>query len=220
MKIKSKWILKESVKIIEAAYKKWGKSLGIAFTGRKDSSVMMHLVICTLKEIPEVMFIDHGLHFQESYETLEKLEKKWKLKVHRVADKNLLAKLEKEEDPDRKREILAQLKIKSIKNTMRKYKWKALMSAIRWDENPARGGENYFSKRKGHWRVHPILHWKEGDIWKYIKEKKIPYNPLYDKGYRSIGAEPFTRRARGEERQGRDKAKEEIMDRLRGLGYF
>lgn len=36
-------------------------------------------------------------------------------------------------------------------------------------------------------RINPIYDWNEWEVWKYIRLKKLPYNPLYDKGYRRIG---------------------------------
>ena len=37
-----------------------------------------------------------------------------------------------------------------------------------------------------------MLVWKEDEIWRYVKENKLVYNKLYDKGYKSIGCEPCT----------------------------
>ena len=56
-------------------------------------------------------------------------------------------------------------------------------------------------------RIHPLLHFTEKDIWKYIKNQKIPYVSLYDKGYRSLGEKEFTKPAAsgGGERSGRQK---------------
>jgi len=94
-----------------------------------------------------------------------------------------------------------------------------------------------------HVRVHPILHWTELDIWKYIEEKNLPINPLYisKKGYRyrSLGCMPCTVPIKSsaktideiieelktttiEERAGRsqDKEKEQVMRRLRAMGYM
>ncbi len=50
-----------------------------------------------------------------------------------------------------------------------------------------------------------MANWSREDVWKHIKENKIPYNPLHDRGYRSIGCMPCTRAtASGEdERAGR-----------------
>jgi len=94
-----------------------------------------------------------------------------------------------------------------------------------------------------HIRRHPILHWTENDVWEYIKDRKIPVNPLYfsKKGhrYRSLGCHtctsPIPSKAKSideiieelkttkiPERSGRaqDKEKEQVMRRLRALGYM
>jgi phosphoadenosine phosphosulfate reductase len=41
-------------------------------------------------------------------------------------------------------------------------------------------------------KVNPLINWTKSDIWKYIHENKVPYNPLLDEGYQSIGCEPCT----------------------------
>lgn len=54
-------------------------------------------------------------------------------------------------------------------------------------------------------KINPILAWSSEDVWKYIREKNVPYNSLHDQGYPSIGCQPCTRAVRpGEdERAGR-----------------
>ena len=42
-------------------------------------------------------------------------------------------------------------------------------------------------------KVSPILDWTHADIWAYIKSRRLPYNPLHDQGYPSIGCAPCTR---------------------------
>lgn len=42
-------------------------------------------------------------------------------------------------------------------------------------------------------KVNPLYNWTEEEVWKYIRTHNVPYNSLYDKGYRSIGCEPCTR---------------------------
>jgi phosphoadenosine phosphosulfate reductase len=58
--------------------------------------------------------------------------------------------------------------------------------------------------------------------WQYVKTHDVPYCVLYRKGYRGLGCEPCTKRGAGPgtERAGRDQSKEEIMNRLRRMGYF
>lgn len=42
-------------------------------------------------------------------------------------------------------------------------------------------------------KVNPLYNWTEKQVWEYIKENDIPYNPLHDKGYSSISCQPCTR---------------------------
>jgi phosphoadenosine phosphosulfate reductase len=109
----------------------------------------------------------------------------------------------------------------------------ALSTGIRWDEHKAREDEDFFSPSNDpdYIRVHPILHLKEADIWRIINANNIPFCDLYAKGYRSLGAGNSTLKISNtpaweqdlentSERQGRDQAKEEIIARLRALGYM
>ncbi len=43
-------------------------------------------------------------------------------------------------------------------------------------------------------KLNPMAAWTRDAVWKYIKDNKIPYNPLHDQGYRSIGCQPCTGR--------------------------
>jgi phosphoadenosine phosphosulfate reductase len=44
-------------------------------------------------------------------------------------------------------------------------------------------------------KLNPLANWTREEVWHYIREHKIPYNPLHDRGYRSIGCQPCTARA-------------------------
>ena len=55
------------------------------------------------------------------------------------------------------------------------------MQLVEWDE------------ANGLIKLNPLIDWTEKDVWDYINENKIPYNPLHDKGYPSIGCQPCTR---------------------------
>ncbi len=109
----------------------------------------------------------------------------------------------------------------------------ALSTAIRWDEQTARKEETYFSPRSNpsHTRVQGILHFKERDVWDTIHKHKIPFCVLYNYGYRSLGAKSTTHKnsdipaweqdlENTTERAGRGQGKEEIMGKLRDLGYM
>ncbi|WP_253207305.1 phosphoadenylyl-sulfate reductase [Verticiella alkaliphila] len=48
----------------------------------------------------------------------------------------------------------------------------------------------------GLYKFNPLAEWSEADVWRAIREFDIPYNPLHDKGYPSIGCDPCTRAVR------------------------
>ena len=54
-------------------------------------------------------------------------------------------------------------------------------------------------------KLNPLAHWSVADVWAYLSEYDVPYNRLYDHGYRSIGCAPCTRptAANEDERAGR-----------------
>ncbi len=195
----------------------------IAWTGGKDSTVLLHLVReITDKKLP-VMFIDHQNHFEETLEFVNRLKNEWGLNLIVVGDQETIAAYQREKDLAKRKELARMVKIKAIEKAIEKYKWDGLLVGIRWDEHPARSKERLISPRANHDRIHPLLEFTEEDIWDYVYLYKVPYNPLYDKGYRSVGEKEFTRpvfEKGAEERAGREREKEVIMEKLRKLGYF
>jgi phosphoadenosine phosphosulfate reductase len=115
---------------------------------------------------------------------------------------------------------------------------KAVFQGLRRDEQAARTQDDYFEKKEAahlipeHVRIKPILHFSERDIWDNIMINKIPYCILYEQGYRSLGAKTTSQIAapgvpaweqdleHTVERAGRRQDKEQMMDRLRKLGYM
>lgn len=115
---------------------------------------------------------------------------------------------------------------------------KAIFQGLRRDEQPARVQDEYFEKKEAahlipeHIRIKPILHFTERDIWDNIMVNKISYCILYERGYRSLGAASTSKIAEEgvpaweqdlehtTERAGRRQDKEQMMERLRKLGYM
>ena len=45
---------------------------------------------------------------------------------------------------------------------------------------------NPFDTSKGRWKLNPLAYWSYDQVWSYIRNNNVPYNPLYDQGYTSI----------------------------------
>jgi len=119
-----------------------------------------------------------------------------------------------------------------------RHKVKGIFQGLRRDEQTARVQDDYFEEKEaahlipGHVRIKPILHFTERALWNTYQVYKIPYCTLYEKGYRSLGAKTTSAIAEPgvpaweqdlehtTERAGRRQDKEQMMSRLRKLGYM
>jgi sulfate adenylyltransferase subunit 2 len=117
--------------------------------------------------------------------------------------------------------VTHELKTVALQQVLTEYKWDALITGIRRDEDPTRAKERYFSPRnaqfewdykdqppefwgqfatspaKGeHVRIQPLLDWTEVDVWRYIQREEIPIPQMYfsrnGKRFRSLGCSPIT----------------------------
>jgi len=218
--------IKKARNVIKKARKMFSPNKTVvAWTGGKDSTVLLYLIRKTFNNtVPfPVMFNDSTMEFEEIYSFIKKISKEWDLNLivapHAKEDLEKFYALDNEEE---KKELSRIMKVNAIQKFVREHSIQAFIAGIRWDEHKARSKEKYFSKRENHVRVHPILHFTEKDIWDFIKTYNVPYVSLYDQGYRSLGEKPFTKKAiRGMgERSGREYDKEQLMQKLRNMGYW
>lgn len=181
--------------------------LCVTCSWQKQSSVLVHMV-AELGLRMDTVELDTHLFFRESYETRDALAERYQLKLiqpqiptvaeqHRREGPNLW-----ERDQDRCCHIR---KVEPLVRALEPYD--AWISGIRRDQSPSRAGtpKIQWSERYRVFKIHPLADWDEKRVWSYIEVNEIPYNPLHDAGYRSIGCIPCTRPTRPdeEERAGR-----------------
>jgi phosphoadenosine phosphosulfate reductase len=77
----------------------------------------------------------------------------------------------------------------------------AWITGIRREQGPTRAGTEpvEFDEARGMWKFNPLYDWTEQDLWRRINERDLPYHPLHDQGYSSIGCEPCTLPGSGRE---------------------
>jgi sulfate adenylyltransferase subunit 2 len=68
------------------------------------------------------------------------------------------------------------------------------ITGIRREQGPTRAGAELIERdeSRGLWKYNPLAFWTDKDIWRRIHERGLPYNPLHDQGYESIGCAPCT----------------------------
>ncbi len=214
----------ESIRIIKETVDRFGQDrVATTWTGGKDSTTLLHLIrqACGGRVPVRVIQIDTSVKFREIYDFVARMAREWDLNLCVVRNEEALKTIKIAEDHV---QCCYQLKTIPLQNAIREFGLAALFTAVRWDEQEARQNEEYYSPRQNpdHVRVQPILHFREIDIWSYIRKYDLPFCELYRRGYRSLGCEPCTRigATTGPERAGREAAKEQAMRRLREMGYF
>ena len=75
----------------------------------------------------------------------------------------------------------------------------AWVSGVRRDQSVARAGTAKLAWDGKHekWKANPLADWTEADVWRYIHRHDLPYNPLHDQGYASIGCTHCTKPGAG-----------------------
>ena len=68
------------------------------------------------------------------------------------------------------------------------------ITGIRREQGPTRAEAELIERdeTRGIWKYNPLAHWTDKDLWQRINERDLPYNPLHDQGYESIGCAPCT----------------------------
>ncbi len=164
---------------------------------------------------PPVLFIDHGMHFSETWSLFEEVRDTWQLELVVVRNEDVLSQatepgsrirvsqLSKANQLEARRtgyrkvafaysldSIVANHLLKTVpmNEAIREHEFDAVVTGIRWDENEARSRERFVSPRSEppHARIHPILHFTEREVWMETLGRGLPLHPLYEKGYRSI----------------------------------
>ncbi len=75
------------------------------------------------------------------------------------------------------------------------------ITGIRREQGPTRAQAELIERDEGRglWKYNPLAFWTERDLWRRIHERELPYNPLHDRGYASIGCAPCTQPGSGRE---------------------
>jgi phosphoadenosine phosphosulfate reductase len=182
--------------IVRWAAAEFGDRLCLTCSWQKQSSVLVHMIRGELGLEFDVVELDTHLFFRESYDTRERLVERYGLRLIRPELMTVAEQHAKEgpnlweSDPDRCCHVR---KVEPLIEALEPYD--AWISGIRRDQSPSRAGTRKVerSQRYGVWKIHPLADWDDKRVWSYIMANEVPYNPLHDAGYRSIGCIPCTR---------------------------
>jgi phosphoadenosine phosphosulfate reductase len=158
-------------------------------------------VIHMLAEIePSVTFInlDTGYQFPETLELRDRIHSRYGIAVKYIRPERSVAEYEREHGgplyghrPD---QCCHDRKILPLQRALAKYAPRAWISAIRKNQTADRhhAAVVQWDAKFNLVKVNPLLHWTKKDVWSFIAKHDVPYNPLHDQDYPSIGCQPCT----------------------------
>jgi phosphoadenosine phosphosulfate reductase len=182
------------------ASERFGDRLCLTCSWQRQSSALVHMVSELGLDV-DVIELDTLVLFPETYETRDRLVERYDLRLRSFAPVDPPDGLWATE-PDRCCHIR---KVEPLERALAGYD--AWITGIRREQSPSRADAQRveWSERYGVWKIQPLVDWDSKRVDAYLAVNEVPYNPLHDRGYPSIGCVHCTRPvAAGEnERAGR-----------------
>jgi phosphoadenosine phosphosulfate reductase len=165
-----------------------------------EAMVLTDIIWSHVPEI-DIFSIDTGRLHEETYELLEKLQRRYKRKLRVVyPDAQALEGLVSEQGVngfyDSLEARLACCRIRKVEPFKRAIAgYGAWVTGVRREQSVARAQAQpqEWDTEYGLYKVSPLLEWTEEHVWQYIRARKLPYNSLHDRQFPSIGCSPCTR---------------------------
>lgn len=177
--------------------------LYVACSFQKEASVILDMLL-RIEPSARFFVIDTGVLFEETYETWRRVEEHYDITIDVYKGLTLAEQAARhgdklwERDPDA---CCGIRKVSPLNEALSGVD--AWVSGLRREQSPsrARTAKLGWDERHGLWKANPLADWPEADVWRYLAAHDVPYHPLHDRGYASIGCTHCT--LPGDRRDGR-----------------
>ncbi len=163
-----------------------------------QAAVTLHLVTRERPNIP-VILVDTGYLFTETYQFIDELTERLKLNLKIYRAKFSPAWQEArfgERWQQGEAGITAyneENKVAPMKTALRDLDAGTWFAGLRRSQSVSRANTPYLEWSGDRWKVHPIADWIDRDVHRYLKQNDLPFHPLWEKGYVSVGDHHTTR---------------------------
>jgi len=177
--------------LVGYAVERFHPRLTTACSFQKEESVLVHMLLGVCPDA-RVFTIDTGVLFPETLQTWKRFEDRFGLKVE-VFDAH------SPDAPWALSRCCGAAKVDALECALEGVD--AWITGIRREQASTRSAAAKLERddRRELWKVNPLADWSEKDVWRYIYQHDLPYNPLHDQGYGSIGCAPCTQPGLGRE---------------------
>jgi phosphoadenosine phosphosulfate reductase len=183
--------------VLKWAYQEYKDDIVYSCSFGAEGIVLIDLIHKVNKQA-KIIFLDTGLHFPETYELIEKVKDRYPtLEITMLKPKASLedqAKWYGDELWKHNPNLCCHMrKVVPLKEALSNVS--AWISGLRRDQSLTRRNTQYINKDEKFQKIKicPLIHWSWEDIMTYITLNNLPYNPLHDQGYPSIGCAPCTK---------------------------
>jgi phosphoadenosine phosphosulfate reductase len=166
--------------------------LALACSFQKEEAVLIDMLM-RLEPSARVFTIDTGVLFPETYQAWRELERRYGVAVE-IFDAQRPADVAWDAGA-----CCSERKVAALEVALDGLEgW---ITGLRREQAPTRTGvpKLAFDSRRGIWKANPLADWDAKAVWDYIAANDVPYNPLHDRGYESIGCMPCTLPGSGRE---------------------
>ena len=164
-----------------------------------QSAVMLHLTTSLVPDIP-VILIDTGYLFPETYQFIDQLTERLKLnlKVYRPAYSAAWQEAQHGKLWEQGLTGLEQYnktnKVEHMQRALEELQAKAWLAGLRREQSGSREKLDVVMQQRGRIKIHPIIDWTNKQVHEYLKQHNLPYHPLWEQGYVSVGDIHTTRK--------------------------
>jgi phosphoadenosine phosphosulfate reductase len=174
------------------ASEQFGSSLVLSTSFGAQAAIMLHLATRAIPDIP-VVFVDTGYLFAETYQFADQLTQRLKinLKVYSAAESPAWMEARRGklwEKGAQGLETYNQIrKVEPMQRALSELGARAWIAGLRRSQSSTREHLPVVSTQDGRVKILPIVDWSDRDVHRYLTENNLPYHPLWEKGYVSIG---------------------------------
>ncbi len=182
--------------LLSWAWETYQERLALVTSFQPTGLVLLHMLL-EIAPAVTVLTLDTGLLFPETYALIERWEQRFHLNLTRVRPGQTVEQQAEtygaalwETDPDRCCHLR---KTVPLGDALRGYD--AWITGIRRDQSEGRRNSSVIARdnKYNNLKLAPLATWTEDMVWAYIHAHELPYNPLHDQSYASIGCWPCTR---------------------------
>ncbi|MEM9119404.1 MAG: phosphoadenylyl-sulfate reductase [Cyanobacteria bacterium P01_F01_bin.56] len=184
---------KDANQIVTWANVTFGEGLIMSTSFGIQSAVMLHLVTQVVPKIP-VVWVDTGYLPVETYLFAEELTQRLRLNLQVYQSKISPARMEAlygqlwaSHDVESFNKYDYIRKVEPMQRALQDLEATAWLAGLRADQTDHRKSLDVVTQQRDIYKISPILNWTAKDVYQYLQAYDLPYHPLFDKGYVSVG---------------------------------